>query len=306
MPMNFKAAFKHTPLSVRWILGIMFVAGWCGVAAGVVGDLHDVWTGLAFTLNVLTALIGFCIGVPVAFFIIATVVEQRADLIEAEAINTLTAEAWTGFRDAALSLCDDDLEEVLIVRTPPMIELYRATLTSARQHLDEGDDESLSNCLRVAGEDLKEMLFAAKPMIPDSADYRVKWISITNKWKLIDEQVRIRRMEKNLSWLHEDVDSVLSSLCDHRRTPLDDFYATFSIGAGTDHVVRAMDQVSKLFLKLANSETDTIRNLLFSDTASPLRYGPEKQHEFNADQSAKWVRTLRLAVAGTASTQFPS
>ena len=107
------------------------------------------------------------------------------------------------------------------------------------------------------------MLFAAKPMIPDSADYRVKWISITNKWKLIDEQVRIRRMEKNLSWLHEDVDSVLSSLCDHRRTPLDDFYATFSIGAGTGHVVRAMDQVSKLFLKLANSETDTIGTCSF-------------------------------------------
>jgi hypothetical protein len=54
--MDFKGAWKHTPTSVRWVLGIMFGLGLVIAVVGVFGDYHAYWDGLSFIPNLLTSL----------------------------------------------------------------------------------------------------------------------------------------------------------------------------------------------------------------------------------------------------------
>ncbi len=80
---------------------VMVATGLVGAAVFVYLDVGtQVWNGLSFLPSLATSVIGFLVGVPVAYYVIAEVVSRRDERKELHEVERLTVRGWDDFRDA--------------------------------------------------------------------------------------------------------------------------------------------------------------------------------------------------------------
>lgn len=302
--MDFKAAFKHTPTWVNYVLGLVIVIGVTGVVVGSVLDARDGWNELSFAPNIFTSFVSFCIGLPFAYFVVATVVENRTDRLEAERVGALTQEAWAALAEACNDLLTDELIEALNGPARRVSESYTNLARDMPQLLAQDDEAATHRALARANQ---EMIAASAKVCevmahPDLANR--KWTGIRGDWRLIDEEVRIRRRQLHLPWMDRYVDSTLRMLIGEGESPLDDFAHLLLLEGELEKMVDSMADVARYLDQMSRAEMGRIVNEWTSSTINPMRHHPEKDYDNALNKAIRIANEIRTIVAVDASHRF--
>ncbi|MGO9383971.1 MAG: hypothetical protein ACLP4W_18255 [Mycobacterium sp.] len=200
----------------------------------------------AYIPNILAAITGFFIGVPIALVILATFVGQREDAEALKRVNATSLQAWNRFKDSVFDLCSDErldglsvsadlvqrihndiYEEYVAYRTRGLRrEPYKSgSVVGVRQRgtTTEETDE-FQRYLAANVEEFMAQINEVFNRVGSDHSFQVQWAGVRTNWTTVDQYVRLQRFERNLQWFNTDVDAELSHRLSDTVNPLTEFF----------------------------------------------------------------------------------
>ncbi|MEM6109823.1 hypothetical protein AAHS21_26870 [Mycobacterium sp. 050272] len=212
------------PTARRWlkasfVSGIAFSVFLIWLDAFSPRALRTWWHGLSlgYTNNILAAATGFLIGVPVTVVVIDRFKSNLAEKIQTEAqiasVNRVSKAAWRDFAEAVDEFCNDERVEAVNHRQD------RPTATDQLQAEHDLIIERLQACRAAIASNPNSALAEIANLKPFLASHsttlearrravdqqfgtkyyvRRNWNYIVSRWRVLDEYVRVRRIEFEL------------------------------------------------------------------------------------------------------------
>lgn len=223
------------PPTRRW-LRVSFFSGIALLILGVWIDAFSpcaLWAwwhglGLGYSLNILAAFTGFLIGVPVTVVLLDRFKSDLAEKAQIESVNRISKAAWEDFSKAIDELCSDERVEA-VHRTDEgssatdqvqaehdlIIERLEACRAAIRSDPNSAMDEiaDLKRFLATHSTTFEEKRKAVDGQFGTRYTLRRKWNYIISLWRVLDEHVRVRRIEFELAPMsQESYTSILDKL----------------------------------------------------------------------------------------------
>jgi hypothetical protein len=188
--------------------------------------------GLGYTNNILAAFTGFLIGVPVAVLVLDRFKSNLAEKVQIESqiasVNRISKVAWEDFFRAIDDFCSDErvqavthnqggsspIDEVQ-AEHDVIIERLEASRDAIRKDPGSATDEiaDLKRFLRIHATEFENKRKSVDQQFGTRYTLRRKWTYIISLWRVLDEHVRVRRIEFKLEPMnHESYISILDKL----------------------------------------------------------------------------------------------
>lgn len=194
----------------------------------------------AYIPNILAAVTGFLIGVPVALVVLATFTVEREDKAALDRVNKMTLLAWAKFRDSALELCNDDRIYQGLKHLPGSVSNvhdkifaeYQRWIASAQTYLEaesrfrgitDTEIVEFQSFLRDNAEIMDKRLTTCLERVGAQHILQIKWSTIRTNWNTLSQYVRLQRLERNLSWLEDTSDALITDDLSENQNPLMEF-----------------------------------------------------------------------------------
>jgi hypothetical protein len=220
---DLQSTWADTPTFARRLLIILPVLGLATAILGILGDTLHWWEGWGFSINLLTSIVGFCIGAPVALIVLSAITGGREQRQQVNRTATLTKAAWDDFAGAVDAFCSDEVQNALdsvcqkvydeyswMVRN---VQLFKARTPIQPEPLQPIDFETLQRTIEAWVLRIRPLMRELKETLGSEKQLQVKWAHILGKWRILDEYVRVQRLQDGLPWFGGDVDAqILTSL----------------------------------------------------------------------------------------------
>ncbi|WP_418345905.1 hypothetical protein [Rhodococcus pyridinivorans] len=252
---------------MRWTSGVLIVVG---VVVGIVGVVMDYqsefWADNSFQLNLTTAFVGFCIGVPIALFLLSAINGQREQNVRVDSANELTRRAWSEFGNLGLLYLDGDrsrridaLVSNIAAHAQQILNEMIAYIEKVPRQIDPVGHYPQAGMPREVGTDpsgyelLKKRLLAHAELLdadikalvrelgPEDVA-RIKWSKLCSEWQFLNQFVRPRRYELGLEWITEVTESTLHHFVVPESQPLSGVY-TYLVPQEVSRTVRHMENL---------------------------------------------------------------
>jgi hypothetical protein len=237
----------------------------------------------AYIPNIYAGLTGFLIGAPVAAVVLASFTVEREERAALKRVNKLSELAWVNFRDSVHKFCNDkrtidfvrDTRRVSDIHTE-ILKRYQSYIALSRQRVvgnrrggwtTEEEYEQLMNDLsRMLGQ-LGDAIDAVVNDI-SYVTFEEEWAALRIRWNTLDQYVRLQRLERNLAWFDEDIDSAITISMSRTGDPLAEFSRVLFRGdaCSTDSMAAACGAVMDDVLLDRSSFND---KFLIADDAVP-------------------------------------
>jgi hypothetical protein len=182
----------------------------------------------AYIPNVLAGFTGFLIGAPVAAVVLAAFTIQREQEAAIKQANVLSQFAWYTFRDSAYKFCSfqriyalqewasgvEQAHNEAFTAIDDCIQSVRTPGGRLRDFLDQ--TEAIARTARPFGLLVRKVADA----VGDSYAARDEWSTITGAWNILDQYVRVQRLELDLEWFDPVVDSSIRTWMSRPINPL--------------------------------------------------------------------------------------
>jgi hypothetical protein len=173
----------------------------------------------AYIPNILAGLTGFLVGVPVAAVILATFTIQREEIAAIDRVNRLSKSAWYTFRDAVYEFCSEARITALENDAPLIDGSHDDAFRALQEYIElwrslpfniSNADEVLAekaNAIRNHVFDTPQEL--ANRMRADPESVSMAWAGVVGAWNILDQYVRLQRLELNLDWFQNRLDTMI-------------------------------------------------------------------------------------------------
>lgn len=206
---------------------------------GVIGDGRGWWTDRGwgqsrFLANTLTSAVGFLLGVPVARFFISAITDAREERALRTRVKRLTAASWDGFATAVASTCADGISRTLVDEAKNISDDYSLLMAQLRAWLAPRANtlvnQSLGHAstqaaLVKAADNIEASLERLNNTVESALSLQSSWASLRGRWKLLDDYVRVQRLESGLQWFSDVYDSWFQKYLASYESPLTKFNA---------------------------------------------------------------------------------
>jgi hypothetical protein len=217
-------------LALGLFLGIIFT----------VSDLnHPWWENKSYIPNILAAITGFLVGAPVALVILATFTSEREEKATLDRVNRLSLVAWWAFRDLVNEFCSQERYEVISKQGRDIKTCYDETsaaigqiiayATAAIEHgADIGND--LTNKIADLRQIEPKFRMAVNAFTRTfNFQTRDEWAQLVGSWRVLDQYVRLQRLEQGLEWFDAPADSGLRKWMSREGNPLQELVDSVEI-----------------------------------------------------------------------------
>jgi hypothetical protein len=221
-------------LKVSFFLGIGLLIIFVWLDAFSPCALRAWWHGLrlGYSLNILATFTGFLIGVPVTVVVIDRFKSNLAEKLQIESeiasVNRISKAAWEDFSKAIDELCSDERVQAVThaqndssatdqvqAEHDLIIERLEASRTAIRGDPNSAMDEiaELKGFLATHSTAFEEKRKAVDEQFGTRYTLRRRWTYIISLWRVLDEHVRVRRIEFKLAPMSRDsYESILDKL----------------------------------------------------------------------------------------------
>ncbi|MBM7242324.1 hypothetical protein HQO12_11480 [Rhodococcus fascians] len=220
-----RSVWIETPKWLRRSTQVSFGLSASLFGLGVAADaLNWRWSEWGFFINVLTSLVGFLFGVPVAIIGLNAISENREREASIKQTRSLTIASWTRLSDAAKKLCTDEL----IDKPPVLAKVITDDFgTMCGDMADFGQDPHTSLTLFEVYSRLDahadRMEQAIKDYLAGVGNQNLMlthWITIRLNWDIINTIIRQRRLALDMNWLTEVQEARLFHYTREQQFPL--------------------------------------------------------------------------------------
>lgn len=196
-------------------------------------DLRSQWFHAhAYIPNICAALTGFLVGAPVALVILATFTVEREERATLDRVNRISILAWRDFSNSICDFCSDSIIECLEGFEVSAVEnisrqvrarFYKYPIRRAAQIPDDQAREDLITDVRPKLPTWEMAISHINKRIPKHEILQLQWSGILSKWAVLDQYVRLQRLERGLGWFGTDANSALRELMLAQLNPIRDF-----------------------------------------------------------------------------------
>nr|WP_090280579.1 hypothetical protein [Mycolicibacterium komanii]CRL76706.1 hypothetical protein CPGR_04576 [Mycolicibacterium komanii] len=168
----------------------------------------------AYIPNILAAITGFLIGVPIALVVLATFTDEREERAKTSRVDRQSAVAWIQFRNAGVRFANIDRIASLIDTTErvqqahdeaiSILQHYRETMPDLANRLLE-DPEDRENRMDTFNSTVSTVISHSHKWLQlleevDSAmgsrrAVHAQWLMVLTHWATLDQYIRLQRLE---------------------------------------------------------------------------------------------------------------
>lgn len=200
----------------------------------------------AYIPNILAAVTGFFIGVPIALVVLATFVGQREDAEALKRVNAASLQAWNRFRDSVFELCKDERLNGLEINAKLVSDIHMDVFAEYTGYRERGtrrvpyrtgqvagarkrgttvkETEDFQRYLAANEEELMAQINEVFNRIGNDHSFQVQWAGVRTNWTTVDQYVRLQRFEHRLPWFRAELDAELSHRLSDTANPLTAFF----------------------------------------------------------------------------------
>jgi hypothetical protein len=306
-------------------LALMFLAGWIALAIFWATDVGvDIGIGPwdvqrpnwikaydqtwmhthAYVPNILAGFTGFLIGAPVAAVILAGFTNEREENAARQRINRLSALAWDSFRKLVNEFASEGRYELIVNQARDIETCYEETTQaideygrSANELLGSPDAVKLNNNMKQL-KDIEPRFRTAVNALRQNINFfetQDEWAQIVGAWRVLDQYVRLQRLEQGLEWFDQQADSGFRKWTSRESNPLQDLLDAIEVRLYTPNMTLNVDTMANALDTLtAYTRMDSAANL----GEYVLNYGnsftPERSSVYHAKRDAAQLFILDL------------
>jgi hypothetical protein len=304
-----KTFFSFKPFTQRVILLSLF----SGLILGIFfafSDLtyHSWWANKSYIPNILAAFTGFLVGAPVALVILATFTGEREEKATLDRVNRLSALAWDSFRDVVRAFTPDDRYELIVDQARDIKKYYDETtaaideyIESANQvlgdpHVNDSNDVNLDDHiehLKQIESNFRTAVNAVRQNI-NFFETQDEWAQIVGAWRVLDQYVRLQRLEQDLEWFDKMPDSGLRKWLSREGNPLQELLDAIEIRRYTPNISLNVETMANALDTLAAyirmSANDLGQHLLYRGNI----FTPDRSSAYHIKRDAAQLFILDL------------
>ncbi|WP_156425495.1 MULTISPECIES: hypothetical protein [unclassified Mycobacterium] len=260
-------------LLMLFVLGLLLLASLWAIDLGAFGfklgslDLGSVrwlqadWLNShAYIPNILAGVTGFCIGAPFALVILASFTAEREQQGALDRVNRLSALAWDSFRSLVNEFASNERYELIVNQARDIKQYYDETtaaineyMRSANQVLGTSDDVKLSDNMKQVREIESNFRIAVNALRQNINFFetRDEWAQIVGAWRVLDQYVRLQRLEQGLEWFDKTPDAGFRRWASRETNPLQDLLDAIEIRLYTPNMTLNVDTMANALDTLA-------------------------------------------------------
>lgn len=173
----------------------------------------------AYIPNILAGLTGSLVGVPVAAVILTSFYSQREGTIAVDRVNRLSKSAWYTFRDSVYEFCSEERIKALEHDMPLINEQHDDAFKALQEYVGLlriyiDIPPNLDDLLAEKADVIRQCVLdppqeLANRMSVDPESVSMAWEGVLGAWNVLDQYVRLQRLEHNLDWFANRVDTMI-------------------------------------------------------------------------------------------------
>lgn len=223
----------------------MLVLGGSLFTAGTTCDLigNPLLGKYPYLSNILVGFTGFLIGVPVALVGLSSITTQREEQATLDRVNRLSRYAWFTFREQLNKLASDERCDALNKQARDVRKYYDEVYVAFESILSYVGGSTVGfswpNAAVVEIIDgmrqIEPKFRAALNSLTNTFGFQSEdeWAQISGSWRILDEYVRLQRLEQGLEWFNDDSDAGLRKWMNREFSPVENFIKTVEVRAYT-------------------------------------------------------------------------
>jgi hypothetical protein len=198
---------------------------------------HPWWENKSYIPNVLAAITGFLIGAPLALVILATFTNEREEKAVLDRVNGLSLTAWNAFRDLIDDFCSNERYEVISEHARDVHKYFDQAINAMDQYIELANQvlgTTSENDLSQSLESLREIeqkFRASINVVTRTFNFQTndEWAQIIGSWRVLDQYVRLQRLEQGLEWFDKVPDSGFRRWMSRESNPLQEFLDSIEV-----------------------------------------------------------------------------
>jgi len=184
----------------------------------------------AYIPNILAGLTGFLVGVPVAAVFLATFTSEREEKVAVDRVNRLSKSAWYTFRDAVYQFCSEERITALRHDIPLISDRHNHAFKALQDYLERLREANPDELLAEKADVIRHCVFEtsqglANRMRVDPESVSMAWAGVVGAWNILDQYVRLQRLEVNLDWFDNRLDTRIRKWMSLPKNPFLEFVA---------------------------------------------------------------------------------
>jgi hypothetical protein len=284
----------------------MITAGFALFILGLATDLNAAdWSqNLGFITNIWAGLTGFLIGAPVALVVLATFTSAREEKATLDRVNRLSLLAWYSFRDLVEAFGSDERYESIVEQARDITKWYDEASTAIDQYIerasemvDSPDDSKDDVALAEHHENLKrieENFRTAVNATINKFNFETEdeWAQIVGSWRVLDQYVRLQRLEQSLEWFDKTPDAGFRKWMSRDGNPVQELVDALEIRRYTSNTSPGVETMRQALDTLASyTRTDRVNlgeYLLYTGNI----FSSDRSNTFNIKRDAAQIFIL--------------
>lgn len=220
--------------------------------------LQDNWlNGHAYIPNILAGATGFCIGAPFALVILASFTAEREVRATLDRVNRLSALAWDSFREIINAFTAYDRYEIIVDQARDVQKYYDEASAAINLYISYASESLEMWDLRTCGPNddavvrdyfdnfkrIEAKFRTAVNAVTNILNFETEddWAQITGSWRVLDQYVRLQRLEQGLEWFDKTPDAGLRKWMSRQDNPLQDLQDAVEIRRYTADTSESVD-----------------------------------------------------------------
>lgn len=266
----------------------------------------------AYVPNIFAALTGFLIGAPVALIVLATFTVQREEQAVLDRVNRLSQIAWYNFLDAVIAFDPSERLDAVQNVAPAVETLHDWAYEVMCDYIShirspQSDNAALQGKLatiRTVARQFEDASQGLMLRVKDSRTVEMEWSKIVGAWNILDQYVRLQRLEQNLEWFDPRTDAQLRMWMSRPKNPLQEFTDIHGFTTESPNSPVTMQDAAAAMRNYAASTDKELSSLL---VWSNSRFGYSKVKGYKqAHRSATYfLISLQSAVAQVEASNWP-
>jgi hypothetical protein len=266
----------------------------------------------AYVPNIFAALTGFLIGAPVALIVLAAFTVQREEQAALGRVNRLSQVAWYNFLDAVIAFVPQDRRDAVQNAAPAVEQLHDWAFEVMADYINyirspQSDTAALPEKLDAIRNVASQFDTASQGLmlrVKDSRTIEVEWSKIVGAWNMLDQYVRLQRLEQNPEWFDPRTDAQLRMWMSRPKNPLQEFTDIHGFAAESRYRPVTMQDAAAAMRTYAACTPTELLALLH---ASSSRFGYSNVGGYNQAHRAATYFLISLlgAVAQVEGANWP-
>lgn len=218
-----------------------------GLVLLIAGTVIDIispkwWQNLSYITGMLESLTGFLIGAPVALVALQSLLSDKDQAMQTDAVNRVTGRAWERFREEVIEVADlSRIFQHHVESGPrgrsdytPLLEIYREVLIALEKYqavkinpIAIDSFEKYKQHIYSAQRNLRSILFDYQTefkLANKGGNLQKSWWNVISAWYVLNGYVRPRRAEHGLPWIDSNCDAILVEYLTKPANPVTEFF----------------------------------------------------------------------------------